>query len=152
MKTLAVIQALGLAFAVGAAAAPAPDTSTASLTTRDPPLRGGFVDHCDFYQVTNHGEAYGHLQAMCNFEPGNPQTEVASTLDLGLCLGNYNDHLDWGYMYVFPCLSLSFSFAFSVSVSSRTNYPGAAPLPPARAAPAGTSRPATSTAPAAASI
>lgn len=64
----------------------------------NPVLRGGFTAQCDFYQVTSHGEAYGHLQAMCNTDPGNPATEVASTLDLSLCLGNYNNNLAWGYM------------------------------------------------------
>ncbi|CAK7203877.1 hypothetical protein SEUCBS139899_006627 [Sporothrix eucalyptigena] len=69
-----------------------------NLSPRVPALRGGFTENCDFYQVTNHGEAYGHLQATCNLDPSNPDTEVASTLDLSLCLGNYNDNLAWGYM------------------------------------------------------
>ncbi|CAK7274759.1 hypothetical protein SEPCBS119000_006337 [Sporothrix epigloea] len=63
-----------------------------------PTLRGGFTSHCDFYQVINHGEAYGHLQAQCNLDPANPDTEIASTLDLSLCMGNYDNHLAWGYL------------------------------------------------------
>jgi len=63
-----------------------------------PTLRGGFTAKCDFYQVTSHGEAYGHLQAMCNPDPGSPATEVRSTLDLSLCLGNYDNNLAWGYL------------------------------------------------------
>ncbi|ERT00953.1 hypothetical protein HMPREF1624_02188 [Sporothrix schenckii ATCC 58251] len=82
------------------------DASLASLAVATPvasrqatPARhGGFIAQCDFYQVTSHGEAYGHLQATCNTDPGNPATEVASTLDLSLCLGNYNNNLAWGYM------------------------------------------------------
>ncbi|CAK7567678.1 MAG: hypothetical protein SEPTF4163_005646 [Sporothrix epigloea] len=66
--------------------------------TAVPALQGGFTSHCDFYQVIDHGEAYGHLQAQCNLDPANPDTEIASTLDLNLCMGNYNNNLAWGYL------------------------------------------------------
>ena len=69
-----------------------------SPSSPSPALRGGFISSCDFYQVISHGEAYGHLQAQCNLDPGNPATEMASTLDLSLCMGNYNHHLAWGYL------------------------------------------------------
>ncbi|CAK7216842.1 hypothetical protein SCUCBS95973_002946 [Sporothrix curviconia] len=89
-----------LAFLLSAVAivTASPLADVARQTTPVPQLRGGFTSSCDFYQVTNHGEAYGHLQAQCNLDPGNPATEVASTLDLSLCMGNYNDNLAWGYM------------------------------------------------------
>ncbi|CAK7225382.1 hypothetical protein SBRCBS47491_005870 [Sporothrix bragantina] len=75
-----------------------PVAKVARQDTYVPELRGGFTSYCDFYQVLNHGEAYGHLQANCNFHPGNPSTEVATSLDLSLCMGNYNDNLAWGYL------------------------------------------------------
>ncbi len=59
-------------------------------------LQGGFIDNCDIYYVTDHGEAYGHLQATCNLDPADMNSERQTTLDLSLCLGNYNNRLDWG--------------------------------------------------------
>lgn len=72
----------------------------AGLTLATPQLQGGFIQHCDTYFVTDHGEAYGHLQATCNLTPNDPKSERQTTLDLNLCLGNYKNHLDWGAKYV----------------------------------------------------
>lgn len=96
MKTPFTTQAAALVSLFSSVLA-TPVATAVTLRQATPALQGGFIAQCDFYQVTNHGEAYGHLQAMCSTDPGNPATEVASTLDLSLCLGNYNNNLAWGY-------------------------------------------------------
>ncbi|EPE02873.1 hypothetical protein F503_01614 [Ophiostoma piceae UAMH 11346] len=68
-----------------------------TLTARDPLFQGGFIDHCNLYVVTPHGEAYGHLQGDCSLDPSVRGSEISSSLDLSLCLGNYDNHLGWGY-------------------------------------------------------
>ena len=99
MKTSLTTQTAVLSvFSLFSIAVASPVATSVTLRQVTPALQGGFTAQCDFYQVTSHGEAYGHLQAMCNTNPGNPATEVASTLDLSLCLGNYNNNLAWGYM------------------------------------------------------
>lgn len=124
MKTSSTTRAMALLSLLFFSATASPVENSNIATRQGPVRRGGFTANCDFYTVTNHGEAYSHLQAQCNMDPGNPATEVATTLDLSLCLGNYNDNLDWGYMYVFriPFFPLSaLDLLFFVLCHSCTN-------------------------------
>ena len=69
-----------------------------TLAARDPVLKGGFIDHCSLYVVISHGDDYGHLHGDCSLDPSIRGNEKSSSLDLNLCMGNYDNHLAWGYL------------------------------------------------------
>lgn len=93
-----LLTALAVLSAVTSVMASPITVNATAIAARDPPLVGGFINHCNLIVVIEFGSDYGHVHADCALDPSIEGSEIYSSLDLSLCMGNYNNHLAWGYL------------------------------------------------------